>query len=157
MLRRLVKIAQGLICFPWSDMGEARKAEKSPNPIRQERGSAAPAEKQMAGALLYLNKGHGPGINLSRQNAVPHILDEWGGAVQINVLSFSSCRLPVVPEADGSIHITHPAAWRHGRRLVLFLDLGYEGFRRQEQGRDRRRILQRRACHLRRVDYPRGH
>src|SRR5215204_5897863 len=61
---------------------------------------------------------------------------------------------------SGALSLVHPAhatAARRSRSRLVFLLLDDDGFRREEKSGDRRRVLQRRARHLRRVDDARAH
>src|SRR5687768_7353206 len=50
------------------------------------------------------------------------------------------------------VHPAHAATRRAGRSRLVFLLLDDQRFRREQEARDRRRILQRRAGNLRRID-----
>src|SRR4051812_35784669 len=58
---------------------------------------------------------------------------------------------------EGLVHAANSTAARRSRSRLVFLLLDDDGFRRQQETRDRRRVLQRRARDLRRVDDARGH
>src|SRR3569833_172106 len=64
-----------------------------------------------------------------------------------------ACATPVSPSCwDGLVHAAHAAARRTAGSRLVFLLLDDERFRREEEAGDRRRVLQRRAGHLGRVD-----
>src|SRR5438132_1627425 len=64
--------------------------------------------------------------------------------------------IEVTGELENLVHAAHAACAGgsgSGSLLIFFLDVGDEGFRGQHQARDRRRVLQREAGDLGRVDY----
>src|SRR3984893_5698982 len=56
-----------------------------------------------------------------------------------------------------SVHAAHPATAGHRRLLLFFWNIANERFSGEQQRRNRRRVLERRAHHLRRVDDARFH
>src|SRR5437660_1426714 len=68
--------------------------------------------------------------------------------------------IEVTGELENLVHAAHAACAGgsgSGSLLIFFLDVGDEGFRGKHQARDRRRVLQREAGDLGRVDYAHLH